>query len=286
MSSQQRLQVALFATTLIFCALGNAAAQEPLSLRPSTEDDATAGQDDIVRAQDGAISGEIDAAETETPPLDDAALSEALQFDDFAAGVKPKQVKTPQANSDVSWSRSDNTDGTSAYSVKRPLAAPMETTVGADFNVVMPATPSPGSGAAWANVEVPHVATLGVRAEPSNDYAKFGTSVGREVPVGSNYAVTVQRSMTVTDLYASLGSASPAPDAKIYETDNSVKFSIRSSGTALSAGTLTSSVDPATHTRLTAEQNIYGPLNVTGSVYDPGKASTSTSIGAGLKFNW
>jgi hypothetical protein len=78
----------------------------------------------------------------------------------------------------------------------------------------------------------------------------------------------------------------PGAPAKILDTDNSVKFSIRSTGTALSAGALTSSADPATHTRLTAEQNIYGPLNVTGSIYDPGRTTSSTSIGAGLKFDW
>jgi len=51
-------------------------------------------------------------------------------------------------------------------------------------------------------------------------------------------------------------------------------------------GALTSSADPATHTRLTAEQNIYGPLNITGSLNDLGRPTSSKSIGAGFKFDW
>ena len=264
MSAQHRRRVAGLAAMLAIWTIGGAFAQE----QPAPEDT---------------------AAQVEAAPLDDTTLGKALSFDGVFTDLKPKDINARRPASDAAWKRNDASDGSAAYSVKKALPTPWEANVGADFSVVAPATAAPGGGSAWANVNVPHLATLGVRAEPTNDYGKFGTSLERSVPVGSDYAVTLQGSVAVTELYASLGAAPatmPGAPAKIVDTDNSLKFSIRSTGTAFSAGALTSSIDPSTHTRLTAEQNIYGPLNATGSIYDPGRATSSTSIGAGLKFGW
>ena len=272
MSVQHRRRAAGLAALLAICTIGGASAQEqPASVSETT-----------------SVYGD-ESAFAEISPLDDAALGEALNLDGLATTLKPKDINARGAGADPTWTRNDAINGTSSYSVKKALQTPWDANVGADFNVVTPAVPSPGSGSAWANVNVPYLATLGVRAEPTNDYSKFGTSLERSVPLGSNYAVSLQGSVAVTELYASLGATPatvPGAPAKILDTDNSVKFSIRSTGTALSAGALTSSIDPSTHTRLTAEQKVYGPLNVTGSIYDPGRTTSSTSIGAGLKFDW
>jgi hypothetical protein len=266
-----------------FCAPGSAAAQD-------AAEEASAAHDDIARAQDGAISGEV-AASTDAEPLADAALSEVLSFDAATSVVAKKAPARSVTASETDWSRSDAANGVTSYSVKQPLGIAWDSSFGTDFSVVTSAAPSPmtppsGDGTAWANVDVPDVATVGVRAEPRPDYNKVGGSLQREMPVGRDYAVTLQSNVAVTELYASLGGTSTSPAANVYDTDNSVKFSIRSTGTAFSAGRVTSSIDPMAHTRLTAEQNIYGPLNVTGSLYDPGRATSSTSIGAGLKFDW
>ncbi len=283
MSRQYRCRVALAATILASCGVAGAIAQDAPALRPSVTEEAAVTPDDVLRVQDDEADGELASA---FPPLNDAALGQALNFDGLAASVAPKSIsRAGGSKPDLSWSRSDASDGTALYSVKKPLPTPWDASIGADINAVTPTTPNPGAGRAWANVDVPYVATLGLRAEQSMDQSRFGTSLQRSMPIGQSYAVSVQSSLAMSELYASLAST-PVSTMKIWDTDNSLKFSIVRTGTAFSAGAVTSSIDPTTHSRLTAEQTIYGPLNVTGSLYDLGRATSSTSIGAGLKFDW
>jgi hypothetical protein len=139
-----------------------------------------------------------------------------------------------------------------------------------------------GSGSAWANVAVPYFATVEVRAEPTMDSDKFATKLQRSVPVGESLSVTAQSSLGVTEVRA------PTPDAatRLFSTDNSLQLNILATGTTLAAGTSTLTGDPVTHNRLTAGQKIYGPLNVTGSIHDPGQPSSNMSITAGMNFVW
>jgi hypothetical protein len=276
----------------------------------ASESYATATPDDVARAQDD--EPEIGNITITAPakPLDDAALAkildQVLNSDPAELHGASKAIRRPASSPDVNWTRSDGANGAAAYSVSKPLAAPWDAKIGADFNLA-PATPvayeplkplpgsitDPGAGSAWANVEVPYVATVGVRAEPYADRSRFGSSVQRSVPLGHSLSLSVQSSLAVTELYApsrpttTLATAVPAsPASQILDTDNSVKLSIAKTGTAFSVGATTSSIDPLTHSRLTAEQNVYGPLNITGSLYDVGKSTASQSIGAGLKFDW
>jgi hypothetical protein len=56
--------------------------------------------------------------------------------------------------------------------------------------------------------------------------------------------------------------------------------------TTFAAGTATTSTDTAWHNKLSAEQKLFGPLSVTGSVSDPGTTVSSKSITAGFKTRW
>lgn len=294
-------RVALAAALLASCATLPSFAQNAPALPPSEE--ATVTPDDMVRAQD--TEQEDDTAVSEqAPPLDDAALEQALSADPWSISKVAKSIRPPGAKSDeASWTRIDGANGATVYSAKKSLPAPWDASIGADFNIAAPAPttyeplkPLPGkssdqgASAAWASVDVPYLATLGVRAEPNADRSRLGSSVSRSVPLGQNVSVTMQSSLAVTELYP--GGINPAPAAvpgmasRIYDTDNSVKLNLKRTGTAFSVGTTTSSIDPMTHNRLAAEQNIYGPLNITGSLNDPGRPTSSKSIGAGLKFDW
>ena len=59
-----------------------------------------------------------------------------------------------------------------------------------------------------------------------------------------------------------------------------------STGTTLAAGLTSTSTDPVTHNKLSAEQKLYGPLHVTTAVSDLGQPVPNKSITAGFKLNW
>jgi hypothetical protein len=73
---------------------------------------------------------------------------------------------------------------------------------------------------------------------------------------------------------------------QVFGNEKSVKFNILPTGTTLGAGVATASNDPVTHNTLSAEQKLYGPLQVTTAVTDVGQTTTNKSITAGFKLNW
>ena len=68
--------------------------------------------------------------------------------------------------------------------------------------------------------------------------------------------------------------------------ERAVKFNILPTGTTLGAGVATASNDPVTHNTLSAEQKLYGPLQVTTAVTDFSQATSNKSITAGFKVHW
>jgi hypothetical protein len=251
-----------------------------------------------------------DESVAEPATIDDATLASVLNADFAPSTVKPKAWTRPgDPAPDFKWDKTSNSDGSAKYSVNRPLALPWDAKIGADISVAPPAAPyeprqlpgtsgNPGAGSAWANVAVPALATVELRAEPANEYDKVGTKFERSLALGKSLSVTLQGSLGFTELRAaqttSPGSAAPPvpnalpsqPAARLFDTDKSLQLNILSSGTTLLAGSSTVTGDPITHNRLSAAQKIYGPLNVTGSIYDVGQQTSSKSITAGLNFSW
>jgi hypothetical protein len=235
--------------------------------------------------------------------IDDATLAKALSSDAVifnSAKVKPL-TRSGDPLDTAKWNRVDNPDGSSSYSVDKPLAAPWDARVGADIGTAaaspdsieprpLPGTlPSnAGSGSAWANVSVPYFAKVEVRAEPGNDYDKVGTRLERSVPLGKSFSVTAQSNFGVTELRPLPGTPTPSADAatRLFSTDNSLQLNVLATGTSLAAGTSTTTGDPVTHSRFSAGQKIYGPLNVTGTVNDPGQAGRNMSLTAGMNVTW
>ena len=253
------------------------------------------------------IPGEVSNDVANLPPkivdrlpieIDDATLAKALGAELPLKNSTTKSLRRPDsAPYAAKWKRIDNRDGSANYSVNKPLAAPWDARIGADLATAAPSpelyeprplpgtASSSGSGSAWANVAVPHVAIVEVRAEPADGYDKFGTRIERLVPVGKSFSVKAQSSLGVTEMRPS---ATPAPDAatRLFSTDNSLELNILATGTTLAAGASSLTGDPVTHNRLSAGQKVYGPLNVTGSIYDPGQPTSNMSITAGMNVTW
>jgi hypothetical protein len=232
--------------------------------------------------------------------LDPEALARALKMEpSITESAKLKPLAHDSKANTASWNRVDNPDGSTNYSVNKTLSAPWDAKIGADIGTAAPypdataprVLPSnipsnAGSGSAWANVAVPHVATIEVRAEPANDYDKFGTKFERSVPLGKSFSVTAQSSLGVTEMRPS--NVVPSADAatRLFSTDNSLQLNVIATGTSLAAGTSTVTGDPITHSRFSAGQKIYGPLSVTGTINDPGQTTNNMSLTAGMNINW
>jgi hypothetical protein len=247
-------------------------------------------------------------------PADIAPLSPELQstlrdlinYDPLRAGmpkpVSPLRVKT-QSAAEFDWNRADKPDGSSAVTVKKSLPTSWDAKIGADFGfgAPTPTTYQPdrpfgskdnGTGAAWANVTVlPGVASVDARLDPTKEQGKLGTTLGRSLPIGSSYSLTLQNTFAVTETLgvvpgATAGTAGATP-AQVWSTDRLVKFNILSTGTSLAAGTTSTTVDSVTRNKISAEQKLFENFNVTTSVTDVGSnRPTSKSISAGFKMKW
>jgi hypothetical protein len=231
--------------------------------------------------------------------IDEATLSKALSSESLLS-IAPKAkplVRHYGLPNSAEWNRIDHPDGSANYSVNKPLAAPWDARIGADISTAAPlpdslaAGPLPGnlpsnagSGSAWANLAVPYFATVEVRAEPGNGYDKVGTKLERSLPLGKSFSLTAQSSLGVTETTALAPSADAA--TRLFSTDNSLQLNMIATGTSLAAGTSTTSDDPVTHSRFSAAQKLYGPLNVTGTVNDPGQPTNNMSLTAGMNFTW
>ena len=250
-------------------------------------------------------------------PEESTLLGNALLFDPANLGdSKPaKPLRLPGLNDPNKFdvSHTGKPDGSSMLVLKQPLASEWDAKVGADLKLA--ATPSDGyrpgkpwpavgadrdSGAAWASVGVPNLASVDARVDPNSDQGKLGTTFKHSIPLGGSFSVTLQNSYTLTETFSPPAArpsdlplmAAPAattttpPTPQIWGNQKAVKFDVLATGTTFGAGVATASNDPVTHNTFSAEQKLYGPLHVTTSVTDFGQSTTSKSITAGLKLNW
>jgi hypothetical protein len=204
--------------------------------------------------------------------------------------------------------RTDKTDGSSTFVVKQPLQTDWSNSIGADlgpsrggsaFDRPLPTTrdDSP-SGSAWASVGLANIGSMDARIDPTNEQGKFGTTLKQSIPFGSRFAVTLQDTYSVTETRGqsmagpndiplmALPPASTPLTPQVFGNERSVKFNILPTGTTLGAGQTSASNDPVAHNTLSAEQKLYGPLQVTTAVTDFGQTTSSKSISAGLKLHW
>ena len=254
-------------------------------------------------------------ADQQISPDESAMLGNALTVDSTTrnsmAPVKPLRLPSLSSQQKVDISRADKSDGTSTAGVKQPLPVDWDAKVGADFgysasgadgyqyNRPLPARRDSGTGAAWASVGVvPNLASVDARVDPNNDQGKLGTTFRHSVPIGSRFSVTLQNSYSVSESFSPSGPASTdlpmmtAPVAstpatpQVWGNEKAAKFDILPTGTTFGAGLASTSTDPVTHHTLSAEQKLYGPLELKTAVTDMGQTYASKSISARFKLNW
>lgn len=244
-------------------------------------------------------------------PEESALLGNALVFDPSALATPPKKPLRLPGSNDKSYDvqRTQKPDGSTTVVVKQPLQADWANSVGADlgpsnsgggtaYDRPLPSTRDNfGAGAAWASVGVPYIGSVDARIDPTNEQGKIGTTLKQSIPFGGRFAVTLQDTYSVTE---TIGQPSARPDMplmalpssptpltpQVFGNEKAVKFNILPTGTTLGAGVATASNDPVTHNTLSAEQKLYGPLQVTTAVTDLGQTTSSKSITAGFKLHW
>ena len=261
-----------------------------------------AAQSDVPAAPAGAA--------TQLP--DNFSLGDALSVDPASlasAPAKPLRRHSLYDKTDLDISRADKPDGSSTITLKKPLPVDWETKVGADIAPAAPSTLLPGqllpgsvdarnSGAAWASVGMPNLASIDARLDPNNSQSMVATTLKHAVPVGTRLSVTLQETLSVTDTFNAQATggaelplfAAPPPatpqSSQFWGSENRLKFDILPTGNSLAAGVVTSSIDPVTHSTFSADQKLYGPLHVTTAVNDVGQPTANKSITAGLNVHW
>lgn len=264
--------------------------------RPATTDAASVDHSD-----DG------DVAATPPAPIDEARLARALQYDPLSiSSTQSHALRIPrQSPKPADWSRNDRADGSAKISVTKPVTAPWDMTwdmaIGGDLSLpsgqmmtfgpgaALPgvAKADTGRGGAWARLDVPHVAGIELRVDPSLDGSTVGANLRRTVPVGSNYSVTLNNKVSVTDPFGSPGSSpSSGAASQIWNSEKAVELNILSTGTSLGVSAASSTANNVTHHSLSAQQRLYGPLQITTTVTDPGQPTSSQSVTAGFKLKW
>jgi hypothetical protein len=245
-------------------------------------------------------------------PEESAILGNALIFDPAALATPPKKpLRLPgwRDSRDYDVKRTEKPDGSSTVVVKQPLQTEWDNSVGADlrpsntnassaFDHPLPSTRDNfGGGSAWASLGVPNVGSVDARIDPSNEQGKLGTTLKQSIPFGGRFAVTLQDTYSVTETLAQPSSGPNMPlmalppntapmSPQVFGNERAVKFNILPTGTTLGAGMTTASNDPVTHHTLSAEQKLYGPLQVTTAVTDFGQATSNKRISAGFRLDW
>ena len=246
--------------------------------------------------------------ETTLTPAESALLGNALVFDPFALAEPPKKPLRIPSDNGYPVTRTDKSDGASTFVVKQPLQTDWSNSIGADlgpsrdgsaFDRPLPTTRNDSpSGSAWASVGVANIGSVDARIDPTNEQGKFGTTLKQSIPFGGRFAVTLQDTYSITETRGqsaagpsdiplmALPPTSPPLTPQVFGNERSVKFNILPTGTTLGAGQTSASNDPVTHNTLSAEQKLYGPLQVTTAVTDFGQTTSGKSISAGFKLHW
>ena len=247
-------------------------------------------------------------------PEESAALENALLFDlttlNAAAPAKPLRRPSLSEAKGLDVSHAAKPDGSRTVVVKQPLASEWDAKIGADLGLgptpadahrpsrLMP-DDGGGTGAAWATIGVPNFASLDARVDPGKDQRKLGTTFKRAMPIGNHFSMTLQNSYSVTGTYGT-PQAGPSdvplmsiptaplgqPTPQVWGNEKLAKFDVLPTGTTLAAGLASTSLDPVTHNKFSAEQKLYGGLHVTTAVTDVGQPVSNKSISAGFKLKW
>jgi hypothetical protein len=236
-------------------------------------------------------------------PLDPAADEPLQQAGDelpLPLGDAPIDLSTPLAGPQTGQ------PGAASRFAKPPASTDWDAKMGVDYRrpsipavdlqpdqLLAGAVPDQSTGVAWANVTAPGLqsplgwdqTSIETRLDPSQDQGKLGTTLSRSVPVGSDFAVTLQNGYSVTRSHP--GTAAPSAAAQSWASNQALRLNILPTDTTVSLGAAISSTDDKWLRTLSAEQKLFGgPVSVTGSVSETASGDASKSLKAGFKRTW
>jgi hypothetical protein len=215
------------------------------------------------------------------------------------------QSAAKAANAGPNWSSNNNSNGSSAVSVKESLAGFLDPQVGADMTVAQQpqsltesqilaerlangGSLPESSGSAWASISAPGVdaiwdkTSVQARVDPGQDLSKLGTSLSKSMPLSSQYSLTLENGYNVVEQ----GIGSVGRPAQSYDTEQTAKLNLNDYGTSFTAGQTFSSSDDRWLRSVGAEQKLFGGVSINGSISQTVTGPENKSITAGYKQSW
>ncbi|WP_441252340.1 hypothetical protein AB8A28_13005 [Tardiphaga sp. 71_E8_N1_1] len=258
--------------------------------------------------------GEIEQVDTAaTPPADtpepDWSLLNTDDSPTAKASLREKRSSLIVGSPSSSWTSNDS-NGTSALSVKQSVTPFWDTRVGADINVARQTAPrsaadayrnqfgdgtaqAQSGGAAWAAATAPGVGSIWdktaieARVDPGADQTKLGTSLSKSVPIaGDQYSLTLQSGYNVIQQGSIPAIGYNGRPTRSYETDQLARFNITDTGTSFIAGQSLATTDDKWLRKFGAEQKLFGGVNVSGSISETVQGVTNKTFSAGFKHSW
>jgi hypothetical protein len=257
------------------------------------------------------------AAEHEAVPAsDEEPLPDDIDFNALAVPLDQSYApstlrKAPRDSGGTApvWSRNDKPDGTAAVSVKRPVSPFWDMKAGVDLDVATQSSPlrtpetlpeklaadsrvEQSQAAAWMSAKAPgvpylsdHVA-LEARMNPTRD-ARLGTSFSKSLPLyDEQFSLTLRHGYYITQHDAIPGVPATAAHGRSVDMERSAQFSINDTGTSFLAGQSLAPNSDRWLNSIGAKQELFGGLNITGSVSETPDGASNKSLTAGFKKSW
>jgi hypothetical protein len=147
-------------------------------------------------------------------------------------------------------------------------------------------------GVAWANIAAPGLmmwdrSAIETRVDPYQQ-TRFGVTLSRSVPVGSDVALTLQNGVAwVQPLLQGAPIVAHDAGTHVVEGNHAVRFTFLPADTTLSIGASGSSAEDGWRRSLSAEQRLFGgPVSITGAVSETSTGEFNRSLKAGFKRSW
>jgi hypothetical protein len=305
--------LAFLASSALAQSLMQAPQPKPLPLLPwgqiapppeeSEEDEAEAAQPAQTAEADPMKDIDVSKLDWSQVNVDAATFSD--RPDAKARAAKPGT--TAAGGPDLNWSNQNNANGSSGVSVKQSISPFWDTRVGADMTVTkQPTTMSEllaekaengggvpqNGGSAWAAVTAPGAGSIWdktaveARVDPGSDRSKIGATITKAVPLIDEYNLSLQNGYNVTQQgVVPIPGAAPRTN-RSFDTEQSAKLSMGSTGTSLIAGQTLSTGEDRWLRRVGAEQKLLDNVTVSGSIGETAQGTTTKSITAGFKKSW
>jgi hypothetical protein len=152
------------------------------------------------------------------------------------------------------------------------------------------AMPRQTVGVAWATIAAPGLmvwdrTAIETRVDPYQE-SRFGVTLSRSVPVGSDVSMTLQNTLAWSQ---ALLQETPivAHGSNVVEENHAVRFTFLPASTTLSFGAAHSNLEDGWRRSVSAEQRLFGgPVSITGEVSETTSGELNRSLKAGFRRNW